>query len=233
MIPPRVRARFTARTVPRTQPACNARSAPVPRDAGTVRWHPCHPASSARYRGLDLHRHVDLELLGQLPLLVLQLRDLCSWQQHRGEAAGSLGEALVRDEDHKDVHPALPWSACTIRAGTRGLAVCGWAAESPIIALRKMPEALCVASLRHVVVCRVQRPPLVCSAFWHNNRLTGSIPSQLSSLSQLTFLCVRPCLIPLRPRCHAGALFVVALHRSLVCDIRHKLTAAAGVQRIT
>jgi hypothetical protein len=139
----------------------------------------------------------------------------------------------VRDEDHKDVHPALPWSACTIRAGTRGLAVCGWAAESPIIALRKMPEALCVASLRHVVVCRVQRPPLVCSEFWHNKRLTGSIPPQLSSLNKLTKLCVRPCLIPLRPRCHAGALFVVALHRSLVCDIRHKLTAAAGVQRIT
>ena len=156
---------------------------------------------------------MELELLGQL--LVLQLRDLCSWQQHRGEAAGSLGEALVRDEDHKDVHPALPWSACTIRAGTRGLAVCGWAAESPIIALRKMPEALCVASLRHIVVCRVQRPPLACSNFG-NNRLTGSIPSQISSLSKLTFLCVRPCLFPVRPRCHAGAPFVVVLHHSLV-----------------
>ncbi len=98
----------------------------------------------------------------------------------------------MRDEDHKDVHPALPWSACTVRAGTRGLAVCGWAAESPIIALRKMPEALCVASLRHVVVCRVQRPPLVCSDLL-NNWLTGSIPPQLSSLNKLTYLCVHPC----------------------------------------
>ncbi len=104
----------------------------------------------------------------------------------------------MRDEDHKDVHPALPWSACTIRAGTRGLAVCGWAARWPIIALRKMPEALCVASLRHVVVCRVQRPPLVCSDFWNNN-LTGSIPSQLSLLNQLTLMYARQRLVPVRP----------------------------------
>ncbi len=32
----------------------------------------------------------------------------------------------------------------------------------------------------------------VCSNFG-NNRLTGSIPSQISSLNQLTFLCARPC----------------------------------------
>jgi hypothetical protein len=42
----------------------------------------------------------------------------------------------------------------------------------------------------------------VCSDF-HNNRLTGSIPHQLSSLSKLTSLYARPCLVPVRPCCRS------------------------------
>ena len=126
----------------------------------------------------------------------------------------------MRDEDHSDVQPAAPVTqapralaeyACTIARCAR-------------VDWRTLPQYVLLASLPWRGVPCPTATAAVCSdiAF---NRLTGSIPPQISSLNQLTFLCARPCLLPARPCCCGGvaawecssALCVAAL--SLVCGV--------------